>query len=133
MARICKVLIVEDDGDVRAVINEVLAFEGYEFLMASDAASMRRLLADNDVDVVIVDVVLPGGESGLTLAQELTDLGYGVILVTGHHQHFDTVEQSGHRYLLKPFHMNSLLALVDQVLRETQARCHTRRGRSGGR
>jgi two-component system, OmpR family, response regulator len=133
MARICKVLIVEDDGDVRAVINEMLAFEGYEFLMAADAASMRRLLADDDVDVVIVDVVLPGGESGLALAQELTDQGYGVILVTGHHQHFDRVEQSGHRYLLKPFRMNSLLELVDQVLRETQARCQTRSRRSGAR
>jgi two-component system OmpR family response regulator len=133
MARICKVLIVEDDGDVRAVINEMLAFEGYEFLMASDAASMRRLLADDDVDIVIVDVVLRGGESGFTLAQELTDLGYGVILVTGDHQHFDTVEQSGHRYLLKPFRMNSLLELVDQVLRETQAQCQTKRRGSGGR
>jgi DNA-binding NtrC family response regulator len=133
MARICKVLIVEDDGDVRAVINEMLAFEGYEFLMAADAASMRRLLAEDEVDVVIVDVVLPGGEGGLALAQELTDQGYGVILVTGHHQHFDRVEQSGHRYLLKPFRMNSLLELVDQVLRETQARCQTRSRRSGAR
>jgi DNA-binding NtrC family response regulator len=133
MARVCKVLIVEDDGDVRAVINEMLACEGYEFLMAADAASMRHLLADEDVDIVIVDVVLPGGESGLRLAQELTDRGYGVILVTGHHQHFDTVEQSGHRYLLKPFRMNSLLELVDQVLRETQARCETKRRRLGER
>jgi two-component system, OmpR family, response regulator len=130
MARVCKVLIVEDDGDVRAVINEMLAFEGYEFLMAADAASMRRLLADNAVDVVILDVVLRGGENGLTLARELIDHGYGVILVTGHHQHFDRVEQSGHRYLLKPFHMDSLLALVDQVLRETQAGCQTRSRRS---
>jgi DNA-binding NtrC family response regulator len=133
MARVCKVLIVEDDGDVRAVINEMLACEGYEFLMAADAASMQHLLADEDVDIVIVDVVLPGGESGLRLAQELTDRGYGVILVTGHHQHFDTVEQSGHRYLLKPFRMNSLLELVDQVLRETQARCETKRRRLGER
>ena len=131
MARVCKVLIVEDDGDVLAVINEMLAFDGYEFLMAADAASMRRLLADDEVDVVIVDVVLPGGEGGLALAQELTDQGYGVILVTGHHQHFDMVEQSGHRYLLKPFRMNSLLELVDQVLRETQARCQTRSRRAG--
>jgi DNA-binding response OmpR family regulator len=133
MARVCKVLIVEDDGDVRAVMNEMLTYEGYEFLMAADAASMRCLLADDDVDVVIVDVVLPGGENGFTLAQELTDQGYGVILVTGHHQHFDQVEQSGHCYLLKPFHMNSLLELVDQVLRQTQARCQTKRRHSGGR
>ena len=105
------------------LLGDVFAHEGYHFTIASDGASMRRGLASPGIDVVIVDVGLPGGETGLALAEEAADRGCGVILVTGHGKFYEDVEKSGHRYLFKPFRLGSLLELVDHVLRETQARC----------
>lgn len=126
MPRICKVLIVEDDPAVQQVFNIVLADAGYDLLLARDGASMRSALGTGDVDVVIIDVMLPGGENGLGLAREAADSGVGVILVTGHHDHYQGVEESGHRYLFKPFRMSALREMVEQVLRDNEVRCHVK-------
>ena len=124
MARICKVLVVEDNRDIQDLLETVFADEGYHFTCVSDGAGMRRVLAmDEAVDIVIIDVVLPGGEDGLALASVAHAHGCGVILVTGSHDQFARIEESGHCYALKPFSLRSLLALVDEVLKETQARC----------
>jgi DNA-binding NtrC family response regulator len=123
MAKVCKVLIVEDSTDIQQLLGDVLAHEGYEFVIAGDGRAMRAILAADDIDVVIVDVALPGGETGLTLAKHAVDEGCGVVLVTGHGKYFEDVEKSGHRYLFKPFRMASLLELVNQVLQETRRRC----------
>lgn len=124
--KICKVLIVENDRDIQQLLSDVFEYEGYRFTTVADGIAMRDALAQGDIDVVIIDVVLPGGENGFDLAKQATDLGHGVILVTGHGGHYDAVTKSGHRYLFKPFKMNSLFALVDQVLRETHVRCVTK-------
>jgi two-component system phosphate regulon response regulator OmpR len=124
MARICKVLVVEDNDEIRQLLGNVFHHEGYHFVMAGDARGMRQVLtAHPDVDVVILDVRLPGSENGLSLAKELAGKSYGVILVTGDHRHADRLEMSGHRYILKPFRMASLLELVDRVLNETKRQC----------
>jgi DNA-binding response OmpR family regulator len=131
MPRICRVLVVEDDPDVQEVFNHVLAQEGYELLVAHDGSSMRDALAKSEIDVVVVDVMLPGGENGLALADEAARRGCGVILVTGHHDHYDSVEKSGRHHLFKPFRMEALLAMVDQVLQETEALCATKDKKCG--
>jgi two-component system, OmpR family, response regulator len=123
VAKTCKALIVEDDYDLRQLFGEVFAAEGYDFVVASNGKEMRAALEAGDVEVIIIDVGLPGGEDGLRLAKEAVDRRYGVILVTGHGKHFEAVRKSGHRYLFKPFRFPSLLALVDEVLRAVEARC----------
>ena len=123
MSKVCKVLIVEDHTEVQQLLGSMFGHEGYEFAIAGDGCAMRDVLAGQEIDVVIVDIALPGGETGLTLAKYAVDQGCGVILVTGHGKYFEDVEKSGHRYLFKPFRMASLLELVDQVLKETRRRC----------
>lgn len=124
MAKICKVLLVENDADIRQLLDSVFADQGYRFVTASSGPEMRRALAaDRDIDIVIIDVILPGGDSGFALAETAADQGHGVILVTGDHQRFDELEKSGHRYLLKPFGLGSLLALVEQVLAASKRHC----------
>ena len=130
MERVCRVLVVEDNHDIRDLLADVFDHEGYRFTLASNGAEMRGALAGGDIDVVIIDVVLPG-ESGLALAKEAADRGCGVILVTGHHDHFETVYKSGHRYAFKPYRLKSLLALVDEALREAKARCRVKDRRYG--
>lgn len=119
----CRVLIVEDRREIQELLVDVFLYEGFRFAVVSNGAEMREALAGGDVDVAVIDVVLPGGETGIALAAEVASRGVGVILVTGSHDHFETVEKSGHRYLFKPFKIDSLLALADELLRETKARC----------
>ncbi len=124
MARICKVLVVEDNDDVRELFKDVLADQGYHFFTACNGEEMRAVIAvQPDIDAFIIDVALPGAQDGLALAHEMASCGHAVLLVTADHRLVARIEQSGHRYLLKPFKLASLLDLVDQVLRELADGC----------
>jgi DNA-binding NtrC family response regulator len=124
VARVCRVLIVEDDPAVQQVFDMVLADKGYELVLARDGASMRNALGTRDIDVVIIDIMLPGGETGFELAREAAGRGCGVILVTGHHDQYQGVAESGYRHLFKPFRLSALTEMVEQVLQDNEAQCH---------
>lgn len=131
MTRICKVLIVEDHDQVRELLGEVLTHEGFDFTAVDRGGKMRQALDDDDFDIVIIDVSQPEGENGFELAKAARQLGCGVILITGDHNQTERLRKSGHHYMLKPFGLRELLALVEQVLRDTEALC-ARRTRSDG-
>jgi two-component system, OmpR family, response regulator len=123
MDRICKVLVVEDDRYVRELLATVFADEGYHFTLVANGGEMRRVLAnDQAIDIIVIDVTLPG-ENGLSLARHAAAEGYGVILVSGDHSHYDAIETSGHRFLFKPFRIDSLLQLIEAVLAEAANDC----------
>jgi two-component system, OmpR family, response regulator len=123
--KICRVLVVEDNGDIRELLGELFAREGYRFALVEDGAAMRRELAVGDVDVVIVDVLLRG-ESGFDLAREAAMRGCGVVLTTGDHRRAAAIAASGHRFILKPYRLEALLATVETALAEVQARCEVK-------
>jgi two-component system, OmpR family, response regulator len=124
--KICRVLIVEDRPEIQELLSEVFADQGFRFAVVTNGAEMREALATGEVDVAVIDVVLPGAEDGLALAKEVAAQRVGVILVTGSHDHFEIVEKSGHRYLLKPFRIHALLGLADELLRESKVRCRVK-------
>jgi DNA-binding response OmpR family regulator len=86
---------------------------------------MRRVIAQNTVDLVILDLMLPG-EDGLTLAQALRgESNVGIIILTGRGETVDRIiglEMGADDYLPKPFHLRELLARVKSVLRRVSAR-----------
>jgi DNA-binding NtrC family response regulator len=124
MGRVCKVLIVEDDEYVRQVLGDAFADEGYHFMIVRDGVEMRQALAETPaIDIVVIDVALPGKDNGLALGREVASRGLGVILVSGDHSRYEQMEKSGHRFLFKPFRMHSLLALVDDVLNAVKRDC----------
>jgi DNA-binding NtrC family response regulator len=127
MARICKILVVEDDDAVRALLGDVLDDAGYRFTLTSSALEMRAALSADDYDVAIIDISLRGGEDGLALAEVASDKGCGVILTTGDPQQQVRLEASGRRHLIKPFRMQSLTQLIEQVLRDGNVLCTPRR------
>lgn len=131
MARICKVLIVENDDDVRDLLGDIFADEGFRFSTVKTGAAMRKELNVDDYDVVVIDVTQPGHEDGISLAQVAREHGCGPILVTGDHRHTERLQGSGHYYLLKPFRVTQLIEVVDKILAETAARC-VRRKRGDG-
>lgn len=128
MAKPCAVLIVEDEPLIREIFEHVLTAEGCEVSLASDGASMRVACASGDFDVVVLDIALPGGESGIRLADEAAASGCGVILITGHHDHYDAVARSGYRYLFKPFRVEALVQAIHDLLEAENAGC-TMKGR----
>lgn len=66
-----KILVVDDDPDVRAVTTELLQAEGHEVLSAGSAREALRHLADHrDIALLFTDVVLPGGMDGFDLAEQ---------------------------------------------------------------
>ena len=131
MARICKVLIVEDHDGVRALLGDIFHDEGYRFTLVASGEEMRGALDGDDYDVVIIDVSLRGSEDGYELAEAAAEQGCGVILTTGDHGHVGRLQASGRVFLMKPFKVQELIALVDRVLKETAARCVRRKRRDG--
>jgi len=131
MARICKVLIVENDDNVRDLLADVVEDEGYLFASVKSGREMGAALDEDDYDIVIVDVTQPPPEDGFALARVAREQGCGVILITGDHHHIERLQASGEHFLLKPFKVRHLTALADKVLAEIAAQC-VRRKRSDG-
>jgi two-component system OmpR family response regulator len=109
------ILVVDDDVDVRDVVRELLEGDDLRVSVAADGRQMRRVVAEERVDLVLLDAVLPG-ESGLSLARHATALGLRVILMTGDPTQQQILEASGFPFIMKPFRMTELLALVRLTL-----------------
>ena len=129
MSDTAHILIVDDEQEICEVVKEYLTGESYRVSTAHDGAGMRRILGQQSaVDLVILDLMLPG-EDGLTLARSLrSESGIGIIILTGRGETVDRIiglEMGADDYLPKPFHLRELLARVKSVLRRVQSRSET--------
>ena len=119
------ILVVDDQKEICEVIQQYLSSEGYRVSVAHDGTAMRKIFAEGPVDLVILDLMLPG-EDGLTLARALReDSPVGIIILTGRGETVDRIiglEMGADDYLPKPFHLRELLARVKSVLRRSAAR-----------
>lgn len=131
------ILVVDDQPEICEVIREYLSGEGYRVSVANEGQGMRRTMAQNDVDLVILDLMLPG-EDGLVLARELRseNAEIGIIMLTGRGETVDRIiglEMGADDYLPKPFHLRELLARVKSVLRRASARAQEKQEKTGAR
>jgi DNA-binding response OmpR family regulator len=114
------ILVVDDDARIRQMLTRYFQQEGYRVTGVADGAAMRAQLCAKPVDVVLLDVVLPG-EDGLTLAREIRSISdVGIIMLTGRDDVLDRVvglEVGADDYVAKPFHLREVLARVKSVLR----------------
>lgn len=118
--------MVEDDVAIRRGLVDTLRFAGYSVLECQDGPTARQTLRDKDVDLVLLDVVLPGMD-GLDYVPELRDAKprLPIILVTARGAEEDRVRglRSGaDDYVVKPFSSSELLARVEAVLRRSAER-----------
>jgi DNA-binding response OmpR family regulator len=131
MARICKVLIVENDEYINELLGKIFEEEGFQFKIVETGAEMEDKLDEDDYDIVMIDVTQPGEKDGFSLAEIAHAQGCGVILTTGDHRHSERLEKSGRFYLLKPFRLQELMTTVDQILTMASIECVRRKRRDG--
>jgi two-component system OmpR family response regulator len=116
------VLVVDDDRDIGALLAQFLGEQGLRVTATEEGTSMRRVLADESVDVVVLDLMLPG-EDGLTLLRHLrATTTLPVIMLTAMGSEADRVvglELGADDYLAKPFSPRELLARIKAVLRRS--------------
>lgn len=122
-----RVLVVDDDAPTRLLLSRVLRNRGYQVLEAEDGAACRRILAEEDVDVVLLDANLPD-ISGIEVLAQLRaaprTATLPVVVVTGRAHPADRVaglEAGANDYLTKPVDLNELVATVRAQVRGRDA------------
>lgn len=121
-----RILIADDDVDTRYILSGFLARRGYETITVSNGGEALSLAARLPLDLVLVDVVMPG-PSGVELAARLKDLQpqIEVILITAYgslEQAVEAMRQGVFYYLAKPVELKRVLAVVEKAWTEQQAR-----------
>jgi two-component system phosphate regulon response regulator OmpR len=120
-----RLLVVDDDPSVRAMLREYLEGHGFEVAEAGGGAQMREQIEQALPDAVLLDIRLPG-DDGLVLARYLREhYDLGLIMVTASGDVVDRVvglEVGADDYIAKPFDLRELLARLKSVLRRMQAR-----------
>lgn len=117
-------LVVDDDPGVRNLLRRYFAGQGFNVSTAANGEEMRSVVADQPVDVVLLDLGLPG-EDGFALTRQLRREWNGaLIIITGRGEAVDRVvglELGADDYVTKPFDLRELLARVRSVLRRSLA------------
>jgi two-component system OmpR family response regulator len=116
------ILIVDDDGEIRSLLSKFLAQYGYRVSLAASGDAMMQTLASGHIDLVVLDIMLPG-KDGLSLCRELRAEGkLPIIMLTAIGSETDRIvglEMGADDYLAKPFDPRELLARIRAVLRRT--------------
>lgn len=120
------VLVVEDDEAIRLGVVDALELHGYGVLQAGDGAQGLRLAVADDVDLVLLDIMMPRMD-GLTMLGEVRRVkpGLPVIMLTARGEEADRIrglKAGADDYVVKPFSASELLARVEAVLRRSAER-----------
>ena len=114
------ILVVDDDKELRGLLSRFLTGNGFRVSVAQDSAAMTQAMSAARIDLVILDIMMPG-EDGLSICRRLRANGtVPIIMLTAKGSEFDRVaglEIGADDYLSKPFSIHELLARVRAVLR----------------
>jgi len=118
------ILIVDDDAEIRSLLGDYLHRNGYRTTAVPDGKAMRTALARGKIDLIVLDLMLPG-EDGLALCRELrAQSDTPVIMLTARGEETDRIvglEMGADDYLTKPFSPRELLARIKNVLRRARS------------
>jgi two-component system OmpR family response regulator len=116
------ILVVDDDGQILELVAKFLRSHGFRVHAARDGREMQSVLAESAVDLIVLDLMLPGA-NGLDLCREIRKTSaIPVVMLTAKGEDVDRIiglEVGADDYLPKPFNPRELLARVNAVLRRT--------------
>jgi two-component system OmpR family response regulator len=125
MDRSPHILVVDDDREIRSLLSKFLAKNGLRVSVAADGREMRRVLEEAKIDLIVLDVMLPG-DSGLTLCGQLrATTSTPILMLTAVAEDTDRIiglEMGADDYLPKPFNPRELLARIRAILRRVEDR-----------
>jgi two-component system, OmpR family, response regulator len=117
------ILIVDDHREIRDLVSRALSKEGFRVSAAADGRAMRKIVADSRIDLILLDLMLPG-EDGLSLCRAIrAESSVPIIMLTAKGEEIDRVvglEMGADDYLPKPFGSRELIARIKAVLRRSQ-------------
>jgi len=120
-----RVLVVDDDDEVRVLVARSLGADGFDVDQARDAAAARAVMARTPPDLVVLDVMMPA-EDGLELLTQLRlSSDVPVLMLTGRGDEHDRIlglKLGADDYLVKPFSPGELSARITSILRRTRGR-----------
>lgn len=125
MEHVDHILIVDDDREIRELVSTYLTKNGLRASVAADGRQMRAFLEANSVDLIALDVMMPG-DDGLVLCRELRagkHKAIPILMLTARSDEMDRIiglEMGADDYLAKPFSARELLARIKAVLRRTR-------------
>lgn len=116
-----RILVVDDDPQLRSALSRALRLEGYEVVLAEDGAAAHATIETDPPDAVVLDVMMPEVD-GLSLCRRLRKEGFDmpVLVLTARHLVGDRVaglDAGADDYLVKPFALEELLARLRALLR----------------
>lgn len=116
------ILVADDDGHIREVVRYALEKAGYAVLEAADGTEALGVIERMDVDLVVLDIIMPG-EDGLQVCRQLARKGdVPIIFLTSRDEELDRIhglDLGADDYVTKPFSPRELVARVGAVLRRT--------------
>jgi len=115
-----KILVVDDTDDVRLLLHAILKKNGFDVVLADGAAMMDACLAEHDIDVIILDSMMPV-EDGLSVCKRISEAkGPPILMLSAKGEDLDRIkglELGAEDYMSKPFNADELIARLKVILR----------------
>lgn len=120
-----RLLVAEDDAEIRDALDRILTYEGYEVITVNDGAAALAAVREHSPDAILLDVMMPFVD-GLDVCRKLRSTGdrTPVLMLTARHEVSDQVaglDAGADDYVVKPFELEGLLARVRALLRRADS------------
>lgn len=127
VGKVKKILIIEDQPDIRKLVKMTLDFNNYEIYEASEADSGFGLIKGIEPDIILLDIMMPGEIDGINLCVMLKSLNkfkhIPVVLLTARGQLCDKqagIEAGADEYIVKPFSPIKLIEIVESLIKKSK-------------
>lgn len=110
-----RVLLVEDNPEVRSLLADVLSAAGYDVEDVWSFGDAKERLREGAFDLLISNVLLPGGGTGAELAAIARSKGIKYLLVSGHPTEIQTMAENHHPYIAKPFRPTEFVERINRM------------------
>lgn len=121
-----KILIVDDEDDIREALGLKLRREGFDVSMCANGLDALRVFHSSQPDLVVLDIVMPGGMDGLTVCRRIREVAETPIMMLSaqaitEENIIEGLNAGADEYLIKPIRMNEFVARIRALLRRAQS------------